>query len=534
MVRRMNKQKLSALLRTSLLYTNPQYTNQARRKGKSGKKLTQAIVMQYVLLAAIFTGVYGAILFVIDFSKMPGYFTLYIALFGLLAMSQGISVIYNVFFESKDLEAYLPLPFRQSEIFLSKILAVTLTVVPYILPLFVLFSLTAWQAGNWVFLAVILGFLAFLLILGTMLFICSLIVLALTRTKVFQKHKKLMTTGLMLFSTVLAVAGILFMQLSENNVGNGSQILDRTAMLPLLPIHWAITAPLTGKGLLGWGLLIGLFVILALCIKVFFLPRLYEQLMTVSTAETFKKRKRKNGQTTQQLLRSYNWQLIKEPNVAMQVLSSTAVIPIIMLFSFGSVINQLASEGLPNRLVGVVFVVGMFIAYMSCNQTSFVANLISLDRENYDFIRTLPFSRKAYLKEKFRIGFLIQVIITVGTIVVASIFLKLSPLLLVAGILGAVLGSFVMSTIYFARDYRLLLTNWTSINQLFQRGGGTILMGIFIMVGMFVGALVVAGYAFATFTLPFMPLTPVVIGSLLLICGAILYFYKRRFWDRLE
>ena len=59
-------------------------------------------------------------------------------------------------------------------------------------------------------------------------------------------------------------------------------------------------------------------------------------------------------------------------------------------------------------------------------------------------------------------------------------------------------------------------------------------MGIFIMVGMFVGALVVAGYAFATFTLPFMPLTPVVIGSLLLICGAILYFYKRRFWDRLE
>src|SRR5699024_9270262 len=179
------------------------------------------------------------------------------------------------------------------------------------------------------------------------------------------------------------------------------------------------------KGLLGWGLLIGLFVILALCIKVFFLPRLYEQLMTVSTAETFKKRKRKNGQTTQQLLRSYNWQLIKEPNIAMQVLSSTAVIPIIMLFSFGSVINQLASEGLPNRLVGVVFVVGMFIAYMSCNQTSFVANLISLDRENYDFIRTLPFSRKAYLKEKFRIGFLIQVIITVGTIVVASIFLKL-------------------------------------------------------------------------------------------------------------
>lgn len=530
----MNKQKLATLLRTALLYTNPQYTDQARRKGKSGKKLTQAIVMQYVLLAVIFTGIYGAILFSVDFSKMPGYFTLYIGLFGLLAMSQGISVIYNVFFESKDLEAYLPLPFRQAEIFLSKILAVTLTVVPYVLPLLVLFGLTAWQAGNGVFLAILLAFVAFLLILGITLFTCSLIVLGLTRTKVFQKHKKLMTTGLMLFSTILAIVGVLFMQLSDNNVETSLVMADRSVILPLFPIHWAIATPWTRQGVLGWILLVGLFILLAFCIKTFFLPRLYEQLMTISTTETFKKRKRKIGQTTQQLLRSYNWQLIKEPSIAMQVLSSSLVIPIVMLVSFGGVINQFASDEISNRFVGVVFVAGLFIAYLSCNQNSFVANLISLDRENYDFIRTLPISRKAYLKEKFSIGFLIQVIMTTGTIIVASFFLKLSLLLLVSGIMGAILGSFVMSTIYFARDYRLLLTNWTSITQLFQRGGGNMLMGILMMIGMIVGSLIVGGYAFATAVLPWMPLTPLVVGGILLVCGVVLYYYKHRFWDRLD
>lgn len=532
----MNKKKLGALLRTALLYTNPQYTDQSRRKGKSGKKLIQAIILQYVLLAVIFTGIYGAILFVIDFSEMPGYFTLYIGLFGLLALSQGISVIYNVFFESKDLGAYLPLPFRQSEIFLSKILAVTLTVVPYVLPLFVLFSLAAWQAGNAMVLAIMLGFIAFFLVLGILLCICSLIVLALTRTKVFQKHKKLMTTGLMFFSTILAVVGVLFMQLSDtgDQTEMGLEVLDRTVITPLVPIHWAVTQPFSGIGLVGWLALIGLFALLALSIKVFFLPRLYEQLMTVSTTETFKKRTRKVGQTTQQLLRSYNWQLIKEPNIAMQVLSSSIVLPIIMLMSFGSIISQFAGGGLANRLIGVVFATGIFMAYMSCNQTSFVANLISLDRENYDFIRTLPFSKKAYLKEKFLIGFFIQAIITGGMVLVAAIFLKLSIWLTIAGLLGAVLGSFVMSTIYFARDYRLLMTDWTSVTQLFQRGGGNILMAIFIMLGMFVGAILIGGYAFATYAYPVMPFTPLVIGGILLLCGAILYYYKQRFWDRLD
>ena len=537
MVRRMNKRKLASLLGVSLLYTNPQYTDQARRKGKSGKKLIQAIVMQYVMLALIFTVLYGFMLFTVDFSKMPGFFTMYVGLFGLLAMSQGVSVIYNVFFESKDLEAYLPLPFRQSEIFVSKILAVTLTVVPYVLPLFVLFSLTAWQAGNWLVFSIVSGLLAFVLLLGILLFICSLIVLGLTRTKVFQKHKKLMTTGLMVLTTVLSIVGILFMQFSGNtsNIEQGIEVLDRTPFIPLLPVHWAITNPFSQSGLLGWGLLIGLFMILAFTIKIFFLPRLYEQLMNVSTLETFKKKKQKIGQTTPQLLRSYNWQLIKEPGVAMQIFSSSVIIPIVMLISFGSVLNQIAGSGmLPNRLVGVVFVSGVFLAYLSCNQASFVANFISLDRENYDFICTLPLSKKAYLKEKFLIGFLIQVIISGGTILAASLFLKLSLLLTIFGVLGATLGSFVMSLIYFARDYRLLLTNWTSVTQLFQRGGGTILMSIFIALGTIIGGILIGGYAFATYLYPFWPLLLSVMSGVLLVSGGIVYYYKRKFWDQLD
>lgn len=532
----MNKQRLMALIRTSLLYTNPQYTEQSRVKGKSGEKLIRGIVLQYVFVGLIFTLLYGGMLFSVDFSKLPGYFTLYVGLFGLLTLSQGISVIYNVFFESKDLGAYLPLPFRQGEIFLAKILVVTLTVIPYILPLLVLFVLTAWQSNRLVILAFILGMLGFVLFLGIVLFLSALIVLGLTRMKFFQTHKKLMTTGLMFFTTILAVVGILFMQLSDTTEYSETSLtlIDRSEIIPFSPIHWALNQPFSLKVGLGWGLLIAIFVLLALLIKIFFLPRLYEQLMAISTTETFQKRKRKTNQTIKQLLREYNLQLIKEPNIAMQVLTSSVVLPVVMLISSGTALKGLMGTGISNHFIGVVFIVGIFVAYMSCHSTSFVANLISLDRENYDFIQTLPLSKKDYLKQKFFIGFVIQGSITGMIMLVGGIYVKLSLLLLIVGLIGAFLGSLVMSMIYFARDYRLLMTNWTSVTQLFQRGGGTMLMGILMMGGLFLGLILIGAYAFLTAISPFAPLTPLVIGGVLLICGSILIYFKRRFWDQLE
>lgn len=531
----MNKQKLGALIRTSLRYANPQYTEQARKKGKSGATLTRSLILQFVFLAGLFTVMYGGILFLTDFSRMPGYFTMYVGLFGVLALSQGISVIYNVFFESKDLGAYLPLPFQQAEIFFSKILVVMLTVVPLVLPLMVLFGLTAWQSGSVIPLAAILGIIGFLLFLGIMLFVCALIVLGLTRTKLFQKHKKLMTTGLMVLSTGIAVIGVLVMQNSGHvdYSETGGQLPDRGILLPFLPVYWAINRPFSWQGLLGWGLLLGLFLALALIIKVFFLPRLYEQLTEISTAQAVVKRKRKDGQTLNQLLRSYNFQLIKDPNLAMQVLSSSVVMPVVLLISSGSAVRNLF-DGLPNKLAGVAFAGGLLLTFLSANSTSFVANIISLDRENYDFINTLPISKKDYLKQKFLVGYLIQAGIGIVMAIVGVVMLKLSPLLAISLVLGTLVGSFVMSLFYFARDHRLLMTNWTSVTQLFQRGGGTWLMVIVMFVGMFVGFAAIGFYAVAAMALPFAPLNIIVIGVLLLICAAVTAYFKTQFWNKLD
>ena len=171
----MNKTKLWQLVSVSLRYASPQMTDKARKKGYSQKKMNRYLIGQFLLVAVLFLVLYGGMMATVNFSKMPGFFTMYLGLFAILAIAQGISVIYNIFFESRDLPAYLPLPFTQGEIFTSKILVVMLNVVPYCLPLLALFVLTGLQSQIFWPLALLLGFLAFLLLTGTLLFVGALI-----------------------------------------------------------------------------------------------------------------------------------------------------------------------------------------------------------------------------------------------------------------------------------------------------------------------------------------------------------------------
>ncbi|HFP8402558.1 TPA: ABC transporter, partial [Enterococcus faecium] len=107
----MYKRQLLELIRVNLLYVNPQLTNKAREKGKKGKRLTIYLLSQNLFSGLIFLLIYGFAMFAMNFVKLPGFFTYYVALFGMLGLTQSISVIYNIFFEGNDLQVFLPLPF---------------------------------------------------------------------------------------------------------------------------------------------------------------------------------------------------------------------------------------------------------------------------------------------------------------------------------------------------------------------------------------------------------------------------------------
>jgi len=529
----MNKQQFKALLAVNLRLVNPQVTDRYRRKGKSGRELTKKLQLQFWLNLFIFLMIYGFTMFSFDFSKMPGMFTFYTGLFVLLAFSQSISGIYNIFFAGKDLNSYLPLPFRQNEIFLSKILIIVSNVIPYTMPLPVVFFVTAWRAGLFIPLAILLALFVYLIILTIVLLICSLIVFGLTKTKLFQQHQSIVMNVLLAVTMVIAVGGILMMNGQDDYDATGG-LQDRkplTVFLPLFQIFKNIFSVSSGE---AWLELIALLLIFGGIMKYFILPHLTEQLTIVNStaADSFKKHKYIRRSNLQQILDSYNRQLLKEPNLLLQILSNSIVIPIIFIFSFGF-------AGVPNNLpakwLGVFFVAGIAFSGMTINQSSLIGNLISLDRTNFEFIKSLPISMSKYLHRKFLLGFVFQMIINVLILVVATVVLKLSLAMLLALILGSALGTYLISQHYFSRDYKLRLTNWTNVTQLFSRGGGNLGMAASIFISIIVGVAVIVVYSILiSIEQIALMVNGIVAISLIVISILLIKYYQKNFWKQFE
>lgn len=527
----MNKTQLAELLKVNLRYVNPQATNKARKSGKHGARLTRSIVNQYILSGVIFLAIYGLTMFAIDFSQMPGFFTYYVALFGIIAFSQGISAIYNVFFESRDLAGYLSLPFRQVDIFIAKIIIVAITIIPFALPVLIVFIMAGMRSGVFVVLAVLLAVVLFVLYLSLVFSFCSFIVFGLTRTKFFKKHKQLVTTLLLVVSVGVAVVGILLMNSQTDSMGMG--MVDRGTISAFLPFFYVMTQPFSLAAILSLGGLLGLNLLSFYLIKVTLLPKMYEQLLDAAPGVGATKRTHKPNQNLRQLLFSYNSQLIRDPNLIMQVFSNSILMPMIFIIAF-AVTGQINLNFLGMEYLGVCFTVGVALATLSVNPMSFVANIISLDKENFLFIRSLPLSMTNYLKEKFRFAGSLQLMINAVIVVAMGIFFHLPFILLVSALLGNIVATYLLSLRYFARDYRLLLLDWTNISQLFTRGAGNTGLVFLMMGSIFLNALLIALYVVGVMMYSFWWINGPVFILLIIGCVSWYLYYQRNFWQRFD
>lgn len=520
----MNKQRVRELLKVNLRYANPQQTTQQRGKGKIGRKLTRSLYWQYFYSGLIFLLVYGLVMGFVNFSQLPGRFTYYVALFGIIAFSQGISAIYNVFFESNDLPSFLPLPFTQGEIFTAKILIITLSTVPLVLPVVILFILTGIRAQVFWPLAIILGLLLFVVFMSIIFALCSLIVFGLTKTNFFKKHRQLVTSLLLIIAMGASIVGVLTLNQQANGAASG---VDQGKISLLLPFFYGITEPFQLSGILSWlGLLLvagGLLVILGR----FFIPKLLEQLSATMPTEQKINKKHVAHQSLAQILAHYNLRLIGKANLMLQMVTSSVMFPLIFAISF-SVSGDYNFSRLGDEMLGVTFVGGILVSLVTTNQSSLPANAISLEKQNFEFIRSLPLEMRTFLKAKFLIILQVQEALACGVIVIIGVLLHFPMLHLVSLLAGSLLGTYLSSLYYFYRDYRLLQLDWTEISQLFTRGMGKLGVAINMFVTLFVGALLLT---FTTIGIKFTPLVVNLLVGIVILGGSIGWLlHYRQIW----
>ena len=92
---------------------------------------------------------------------------------------------------------------------------------------------------------------------------------------------------------------------------------------------------------------------------------------------------------------------------------------------------------------------------------------------------------------------MLQMVLTGGIALLAILLFKMPILLATTFFLGTLLGCYLLCLKYFARDYRLLLLDWTNVSQLFTRGAGSVGMIVGMMVALLLSILLLVGYGFA-------------------------------------
>jgi ABC-2 type transport system permease protein len=317
-------------------------------------------------------------------------------------------------------------------------------------------------------------------------------------------------------------------------VDHSAGVTDRHPFAIFMPFYHVMHALFTTKGLLT---LVGLLVataLLLLALRYFVVPSLYEQFSDEGSRTIATKRKRKTNQSLKTQLGSYNVQLLKNPNLIMQVLTSSLIMPVVMVGTLVTT-NPVDLQTLPMTFMGVFFVAGIVFSSVMLNQTSFVSNLISLDRENFFFIQSLPLSMRKYLRQKFWVGCKIQMGIAGGVGLIITLVLKAPLYLLVPFLAGILWGTYLLSLYFFSRDYRLLNITWTNVSQLFTRGVGNYGLMLWLFGSLILGVIVVALYVIAVV----MNLNPLLLNGgvmiwLAILSGAWLWINQSNFWKKIS
>ena len=161
---------------------------------------------------------------------------------------------------------------------------------------------------------------------------------------------------------------------------------------------------------------------------------------------------------------------------------------------------------------------------------------ISLERENFSYLKVLPFDMKAYLRLKFWNLFMVQSILPLVIFIAINLFLGTDLLSLVVMVIVWISNCLAWSIWGYQRDYHLLVTNWSNVTELFNRANNTLktIIAFFILIVYIVA--IVLSYVFI-FQLPESLVYGITFGVFLIILSLSVFlylFFAKKFEKALE
>ena len=474
--------RILTLVKTNLIFaTQPaQLQNYRKKQAKNPSKpvnVAMKTLMQQLLFAVMFGALFGIPGAILGRSYPPLQFASTVFLFLMILISQALPAIYNVFYESKDFESYLPYAFTELEVILGKSLSIVVATLQGLLPIVMLFGIHVYFSGGFILFTIPIALLGALILSAIVYLLMFLLCFFLAKIPLFRKYQSVIANILVFVISLGAVIGYQFMVTNSmvNTVLTGKM---PAFIQPVLAFYNAILDPFDMSVYPMIGFVILVFVAILLLVKFIVLPNFYEAVSQTSSSkvkvERVKQMELDGSKLSTKFMIRYTLRQLMEGSVLTQTIISAGILPYLLLipvvlsfsggptgFSFMNFLNL-------NTFLPFAMLV-TFIAFFNTGGNNLLAVGISLERENYYYLKVLPFDMHQFLERKFWILFAIQSIIPVILMTVICTVLRLPIYMTLGIILSWGIISLGLSRWGYARDLKLFTPTWTNVIELLNR-----------------------------------------------------------------
>lgn len=474
--------RILTLVKTNLIFaTQPaQLQNYRKKQAKNPSKpvnVAMKTLTQQLLFAVMFGALFGIPGAISGRSYPPLQFGTTVFLFLMILISQALPAIYNVFYESKDFEAYLPYAFTELEVVLGKSLSIVVATLQGLLPIVMLFGIHVYFSGGFILLTIPIALLGVLIFSAIVYLLMFLLCFFLAKIPLFRKYQSVIANILVFVISLGAIIGYQFM-VSRSMVNTVLTGKMPAFIQPVLAFYNAILDPFDMTVYPMIGLVILAFVAILLLVKFIVLPNFYEAVSQTSSSkvkvERVKQMELDGSKLSTKFVIRYTLRQLMEGSVLTQTIIGAGVLPYLLLIpavlSFSGGPTGFSFMNLLNLNTFLPFAMLItFIAGFNTGGNNLLAVGISLERENYYYLKVLPFDMHQFLERKFWILFAIQSAIPVILMTVICTVLRLPIYMTLGIILSWGIISLGLSRWGYARDLKLFTPTWTNVIELLNR-----------------------------------------------------------------
>ena len=459
---------MKELFLTNLLYSFPPQRNKYRKKF-SGKSDIRNKLFKNLLFINIFNFLNILLIFSVfsagfTFSG-PGYRNILFYILLILSF-QILGNFINMFYESDDTLTIIHLPITGSEIFFSKLLTLLSQIISSLIPLIVInmvIGLNAEFSIQKLLFVLVYSFVFIITLICSMMTILSFV----TYIPNFKKNKGKVNAASMIIAVIVFTGYIFDFAHTFKNIGSEYKedlflnilVLDisKTYTYLIITIILAI---------------ISFFTTYIFVVKKYMkdLYRISDNTYT-SSSKTVKIKENTNSTSTTLFskLIKRNVKLLLNSTISSTVFTNLIitlgifVIPIIEIRKHGGIT-------LPPIFYPVAMTIGFTLAlYINSNPMNFTSIAISLEKQDYYFLKSLPLDFKKYLKIKLAIATCLQLGFGLFALIMMLIITKTPILLATVTIISYIISSIVFSFYSYTNDYKKLYLNWNTITDLANR-----------------------------------------------------------------